>query len=68
MERYKELSANISLQVLAIRTQSDNAVKKFEQQYFLKHGQLPKHDPSYNDLIKERNHAKAVLRALNISL
>ena len=65
VERYKVLSAKISLQVLAKRTQLDDAVKKYEHQYFLKHGQLPKSDPSYTDLIKERN---PVLRTLNISL
>ena len=51
VERCKVLLANISLQPLAKRTQLDNAVKKFEQQYFVKHGQLPKCDPSYNGLI-----------------
>ncbi len=68
VERYKVLSAKISLQVLAKRTQLDDAVRKYEHQYFLKHGQLPKRDPSYTDLIKERNLAKGVLRTLNISL
>jgi hypothetical protein len=68
VERYKVLSAKISLQVLGKRTQLDDAVKKYEHHYFLKHGQLPKSDPSYADLIKERNHAKAILRTLNISL
>ena len=58
VERYKVLSANISLQPLAKRTQLDNAVKKFEQQYFVKHGQLPKCDPSYNGLIKEKKSCK----------
>lgn len=68
VERYKMLSAKISIQVLAKRTQLDDAVKRFEQQYFLKHGQLPKGDLSYSELLKERNHAMAVLRTLNISL
>ena len=68
VERYNLLSAKISLQVLAKRTQLDEAVKKFEQEYFLKHGQLPQRDLSYIQLIKERNNAKAVLRTLNVSL
>ena len=67
--RYNTLAAKLSLQVLARRTQLDEAVKEFEHQYFLKHGQLPKHNvSSYTELITERNHAKVALRTLNISL
>lgn len=65
VERYKGLSAKFSLQALAKTTQLDNAVKKIEQQYFLKHA----NSPSVIHLtMKGKNHAKAVLRALNISL
>ena len=42
--RYNTLAAKLSLQVLARRTKVDKAVKEFEHQYFLKHGQLPKRD------------------------
>ena len=67
--RYNTLAAKLSLQVLARRTQLDEAIKEFEHQYFLKHGQLPKRDVcSYTELITERNHAKVALRTLNISL
>lgn len=67
VERYKVLSAKVSLQVLAKRTQLDDAIRKYERQYFLKHGHFPKHNPSYTDLIKERNLAKGVLKTLNIA-
>ena len=64
----REIRTQLKSAVLAKRTQLDEAVKKFESEYFLKHGQLPQRDLPYIKLIKERNDAKAVLRTLNVSL
>ena len=65
---YNMLTAKISLQILARRTELDTAIKAFEHQYFMQHSKLLKREPRYMELLKERNHAKSVLRAMNVSL
>lgn len=66
--RYNMLTAKLSLQILARRTELDTAIKAFEQQYFNKHSKLPKYEPTCMELLKKRNNAKAALRAMNVSL
>ena len=66
--RYNMLTAKISLQILACRTELDKAIKDFEKQYFMQYSKLPKRKPTYMELLKERNYAKAALRAMNVSL
>ena len=66
--RYNMLTAKISLRILGRRTELDQAIKDFEQQYFMQHSKLPKREPTYIELLKERNYAKAALRAMNVSL
>lgn len=66
--RYNTLTAKLSLQILARRTELDTAIKAFEQKYFIEHSKLPKREPAYMELLKERNYAKAALRAMNVSL
>jgi hypothetical protein len=66
--RYKTLMAKLSLQILGRRNELDTAIKAFEHQYFAKYSKLPKREPTYTELLKKRNYAKAALRAMNVSL
>ena len=69
VSRYNNLTATLSLKVLARKTNLDKRLKELEHEHFKKHQRLPgRHNSLYTELLSQRNHAKAILRNLNIGL
>lgn len=65
--RYNRLTALLSSKVLAMRNSFDKDLKTLEHEHFKKHHHLPDRSNSvYAELLSRRNHAKAVLRNMNI--